>query len=224
MDGSARTGTEAPGFLGLGLVRVYSELEERELKRLGTSLARALAERSGVSPGCSYDRRFKPRVAFKSPRFDASRDYSIAVLPFVNESARRRAGEIVALEFTRQLAAVPRLRVIEPGVVRERLIGRRVIMEGGVSVDTARTILDSVHADVVIAGYVRELDDTGPVIDFTVLALDREQGRIMWESTSHSSGTDGVWFFEAGKIATSGALLCRMAHDTVTAVAAGAGK
>lgn len=214
IDGTARTGNDAPGFLGLGLVRRYADLERRELDRLARSLVAALSGRAVGAP-CPAERRFKPRIAFRSPRFDPTREYSVAVLPFVNQSTRRRAGDVVALEFARQLAAVPRLHVVEPGVVRERLIRHRVVMEGGVSVDTARLMLDTLHADLVLAGYVRELSEDGAV-DFTVLALEREHGTVVWESTSHSIGADGVWLFDRGTISTAGELTCRMVRDTVT--------
>lgn len=224
MEGSARTGDEAPGFLGLGVIRRYADLEHRELSRLAASLAKTLAGKAGVASPCPSDRRFRPRIAFRSPRFDPSRPYSVAVLPFVNETSRRRAGDALALEFTRQLAAVPRLRVAEPGVVRERLIHHRVVMEGGVSVDAARTVLDSLHADLVLAGYVRETGEGEGAVDFTVLALEREHGTVVWESTSHSSRADGVWFFDLGKISTASGLACRMVRDTVLAFVGGDGR
>lgn len=214
IDGAARTGDDAPGLLGLGLIQRYADLEQRELGRLATSLANTLAGK-GSPPACPDERRFRPRIAFRSPRFYLSREYSVAVLPFVNQSARRRAGDAVALEFTRQLAAVRRLHVLEPGVVRERLIRHRVVMEGGISVDVARLMLDSLHADLVFAGYVRDLAEGQGSVDFTVLALEREHGTVMWESTSHASGTDGVWFFDQGKISTASEVACRMVRDAV---------
>jgi TolB-like protein len=214
IDGAARTGDDAPGLLGLGLIQKYADLEQRELKRLATSLVNTLAGNGRATP-CPDERRFRPRIAFRSPRFDPSREYSVAVLPFVNQSTRRRAGDVIALEFTRQLAAVPRLHVLEPGVIRERLIRNRVVMEGGISVDVARLMLDSLHADLVLAGYVRDLGEGAGAVDFTVLALEREHGTVVWESTSHASGTDGVWFFGQGKISTSSAVACRMVRDTV---------
>jgi TolB-like protein len=224
MDGTARAGDDSPGLLGLRLVRKYADLSSRELRGLTGSLVATLAGRAGATRPCPFDGRFKPRIVFRSPRFDPSRGYSVAVLPFVNETSRRRAGDLVALEFVRQLAAVPRLRVIEPGVVRDRLIRNRVVMEGGISVDVARTMLDALQADLVLAGYVREFSDgTDPAVNFTVLALESQRGGILWESTSHGRGSDGVWFFDLGQIRTASALTCRMAQDIVTAFVGKAG-
>ena len=218
MDGTARTGDDSPGLLGLGLVPRFADLETRELKRLGASLAATFGGKAPAAPACPTDRRFRPRVAFRSPKLDASRIVSVAVLPFVNDTPWRRAGDTIALELVRQLAAVPRLRVLEPGVVRQRLIANRVIMEGGVSVEVARLLLDKLDADLVVAGYVRDFSDgVVPRVNFTVLALERERGLIMWESTSHATGTDGAWFFELGRISTAHALACRLESDVVKA-------
>jgi TolB-like protein len=216
IDGIARTGDDSPGLLGLGLVSRYADLERRELSRLAGSLVATLTRRAPTSVPCPPDGRFEPRVAFRSPRFDRSRSYSVAVLPFVNETPRRRSGDLVALELARQFAAVPRLSVIEPGVVRERLLHNRVVMEGGISVDTARLVLDELNADLVLAGYVRQFSEgSDPSVDITLLVLERERGAIMWESTSHATGSQGVWFFDRGRVSTASALLCRMARNAV---------
>jgi TolB-like protein len=222
MDGTARAGNDAPGLLGLGLVSRQRELMDRELRRLAGSLVATLRGPGPRSQPCPDERRFRPRIVYRSPGFDPAQGYSVAVLPFVNETGRRRAGDLVALEVARQLAAIPRLKVLEPGVVRKRLIGNRVVMEGGVSVDAARLVLDHLHADLVVAGYVREFNDGAePSVNFTVMALERERGRIMWESTSHATGSDGVWFFGLGAINTAGGLTCRMSRDVVTAFLGG---
>jgi len=89
-------------------------------------------------------------------------------------------------------------------------------MEGGVSVDAARLVLDDLEADLVLAGYVREFaEGADPAVDITILVLEREQGAIVWESTSHATGGQGVWFFDRGQISTATALLCRMAREAV---------
>ncbi|HZZ85232.1 MAG TPA: hypothetical protein VFE30_11895 [Anaeromyxobacteraceae bacterium] len=215
MDGVARAGDDSPGLLGLGLVRDYRALEARELARLGRSLSGALAGVGRPAPPCELERRFRPRASFRSPRFDPSAGYSVAVLPFLNQTSRRRAGEVFALELTRQLAAVRRLQVVEPGVTRDRLIRYRVIMEGGVSLDTARVMLDTLQADLVVAGYARELvDGATPSLEFTAMALDRS-GTVVWQATSHATGSDGVWFFDAGKVSTATSLACQLARGAV---------
>lgn len=216
MDGTARTGGDAPGLLGLGIIRRYDDLEARELRRLGASLALGLSRSGPAALPCPAERRFRPRIVYRSPDFDPGRRLSVAVLPLVNETSQRRAGDLVALELTRQFAAVERLQVLEPGVVRDRLIRYRVIMQGGISVDAARLVLDMLQADLVVTGYVREFaEGADPRVNFTILALERGRGLVVWESTSHAAGSNGVWLFGLGQISTASALTCRMAHDTV---------
>lgn len=219
-DGTGRTGDDSPGLLGLGLISEARVLEQREVTRLVTSLSSYLAGTGPRAPPCASERRFRPKVAFRSRQFDPTKSYSVAVLPFVNQTERRAAGEIASLELMRQLATVERLRVVEPGVVRAQLLRYRVIMEGGISVDTARAVLDILRADLVFAGYIREYKDAGsgggdPALEFTVLVLEREHGAVVWESTSHNKGNDGVFFFDRGRISTANALACRMARSAV---------
>jgi hypothetical protein len=74
---------------------------------------------------------------------------------------------------------------------------------------------ERLETDLVIAGYVRDLADGGdPAVDFTALVLDRD-ATVMWSSTSHATGSEGVWFFDAGQISTASALACRMARGVV---------
>lgn len=229
IDGTGRTGDDHPGFLGLGLIGSIRRLEARELDRLARSLQAYLEGRGQAQPRCPPDWRFRPRIAFRAPEFDTSRPASIAILPFMNETNRRAAGEAVALELMRQLAAIPNLRLVEPGLVRDRLLKYRVIMEGGVSLDTARVMLTTLNADLVVAGYVREFEDASgsfgtPSVNFTVLMLDRKTERVVWEFTSHNQGDDKVIFFDLGKISTASALTCRMARDAVDDLVAGRGR
>ncbi len=217
-DGFGRAGDDAPGLLGLGVVRDYRRLEARELVRMARSLTLALDGRGPRAPPCPAEGRFEPSVLYRSPDFQPAGRYSVAVLPFVNETSRRRAGDLLALELTRQLAGIGRLRVIEPGVTRDRLIHYRVIMEGGVSLDTARVTLETVGADLVIAGYVRELSEgADPSLEYTALALDRS-GKMVWQATSHGNGSAGVWFFDWSMIGSASQLACRLARGSAVSL------
>ncbi|SRR6266568_50699 len=220
IDGTGRTGDDHPGILGLGLVSSIRVLEPSELERLTSSLRDYLDGRTGIPHGCPPDWRFYPRIAFRSGSFDPGQPLTVAVLPFMNETSRRSSGEVVALHLMRQLAAVPNLRVIDPGLVRDRLLRYRIIMEGGVSLDTARVMLTTLNADLVLAGYVRDYEDAAgafgaPRVNFSALLLERRTERVVWEFSSHNSGDDSVFFFDVGRISTANALTCRMARDAV---------
>jgi hypothetical protein len=88
-----------------------------------------------------------------------------------------------------------------------------VILEGGVSHESARIALGSMEVDVVISGVVRTFDDGIPKVEFTAIALDTWTNRTVWLSNSLSRGDDGVLFFDARKVWTANDLGCRMVRD-----------
>ncbi len=216
IDGRSRTGDDSPGLFDLGLAD-YPELQARVLRGLAASFA---AWRDGAgprAPACAPSSRFRPRIAFRAPALERAGRASVAVLPFLNETQRRSAGEVLALEFARQLEASGRFRVIEPGLVRDELLRYRIVMESGVSLDAARVVSALLHADLVLAGTVRDYQDGGdaPGVDFTTVVLESKNDEVVWQSTSHNRGDDGVFFFDAGRVSTAGELGCRMAGGVV---------
>ena len=220
VDGASRSGDESPGLLGMGLVGSLEEVQSQVLSGLAGSLVAFLDGQRGQAGRCQVERRFKPRIAFRAPLLDENERRSVAVLPFINESPRRSAGEVLALHFLRQLAASGAFAVVDPGDIRQELVEHRITMEGGVSLDTARVIFETLRADFVLAGVVREYEDrtssVGTIkVSFTAVMIDRAKNEIVWSSTSTADGSNGVWFFGAGTVATASALACRMVSTVV---------
>ena len=222
MDGTFRSGDDSPGLLGLGLISSMEKLQNKVLSDLARSMARA--SRSGFPSiaRCDAEQRFRPLVAYGSPRLDPAATYSVAVLPFVDHTVRRGAGEEVALEFVRQLATVPGLRVLEPGVVRERLIRYRIIAEGGASRETARMLRGSIDSDLVLAGSVLAYQESGvPTVEFDALLIETRTGEVIWESASKAKGDDGVRYAKIGQVNTASDLTCRMARNVSDGISRG---
>jgi Peptidoglycan-synthase activator LpoB len=220
VDGASRTGDESPGLLGMGLLGSLEEVQARVLSGLASSLVTFLEGRPGQAGRCQVEGRFKPRIAYRGHLLADAEQRSVAVLPFINESPRRDAGEVLALHFLRQLAASGAFAVVDPGDIRQELVEHRITMEGGVSLDTARVIFETLRSDFVLAGVVREYEDrtssVGTVkVSFTAVMLDRVRNEIVWSSTSTADSTKGVWFFGAGTVATASALACRMVSTVV---------
>jgi TolB-like protein len=214
-DGISRAGDESPGLFRLGIVSDLERLQAEVLGALGTSLQRYLAGEGPPVRACEDGGWFRPRIAYRA-RQDEREKMVIAVLPFVNLTNRRGAGEVVALEFARQLAASPGFKVLEPGSIREELLRRRIVMEDGVSVDQARTVLNAMEGDLVIAGYVFTYEDADvPASNFTAVVIDRKTGRIVWESTSYNQGNDSETVFGLRKVGTAPALTCRMVRVAI---------
>ena len=215
MDGYARTGDDSPGFLGLSLVHDPQVLQGEALQRLRVSLEAYLA--SGLrGQRCADGGWWRPRVAYRA-RPDERQVATVAVLPFVNETRRRGAGEILALEFARQFANADGFRLVEPGIVRDELLRRRIVMEDGVSLDQARLVSATLDADLVVAGYVFDFEDGGgtPYVNFTAMVIDRKTGRVVWESVSYNKGTGSETVFGIRTVSTAPRLTCRMAREVI---------
>ena len=215
IDGTGAAGDDSPGILGIGMIEDPRALLGRAVETLWVSLARHLAEggdRAGPGP-----RRFRPKLVYRSEALDPARPYSIAIVPFFNQSARRHGGEIIALHMMRNLAAAPNLTVVEPGIVREELLRFRIIMSDGISLSDTETILNAVNADLVLNGEMFEYQERpwvggAPQADFAVLFLERKSRRIVYSSYSHNAGDDRVFFFDWGKVNTAHAMVSRMAR------------
>ncbi|HEU4382183.1 MAG TPA: hypothetical protein VFR85_01670 [Anaeromyxobacteraceae bacterium] len=216
MDEAARTVDDTPGLFDLGIASGIPELMREATVRLTGSLVAALSGSGPAFSTCPASGRHAPRVRYRGAPSTPAAHPAVAVLPFVNQTGRLDAGDIVGLEFIRELARHREIRVYEPGVVRSELLRNRVVMEGGVSHETARIALGAFEADVIVAGYVRTHEESPvPRLEFTVLALDTRTNKVVWTSTSYNRGDEGVFFFGAGRVSTSTELACLMVRPVV---------
>jgi TolB-like protein len=213
-DDVGMAGDDAPGWFELGVVNDHEKLLTKALNRLSDSMLAYL--KTGVMGAApKRDSTFRPRTSYRSSIVEPTKNYSVAILPFVNLSARRNAGEILALLFTRHLTASPRFRVADTGVVRQQLLDARIIMEGGLSISDAETVAALVDADLVLAGRVLRYEDYeeggGRVrVEFSTVLIDRRTRRVVWSSDSYNDGTDGAGWFERGTVRTAHAMAAQM--------------
>ena len=221
----SRTGDDHPGLLGLGLVPSVEGLADRALEQVTGSLASVLVRPRPLPPCPEWGAR-APRRFFRSPLVLEPTRATIAILPFLNGSGRRDAGEVVASRFLTVLAASDRIQVIEPGVVREEMLGHRLGATGTISIDDARVILELVDADLVLSGTVRTFEEMSggggaPRVELGVWVLDRNTQQLVWSSSSAAGGEDGVFFFQLGRTSTASGLACGLARGAVDALLAG---
>jgi len=217
IDGTGAAGDDAPGLLGLGLIEEPHTLLARAVDSLARSLSRHVSGSTGRVGDGPPSRRFRPKIVYRSEALDPARPYSIAIVPFFNKSARKYGGEITALHMMRSLASAQNLTVVEPGIVREELLRFRIIMSDGISLSDTETILGAVNADLVLNGEVLEYQERpwaggAPMVDFSVLFIERKTRRVVYSSYSHNAGNDGVFFFDWGKVNTAHAMVSRMAR------------
>jgi TolB-like protein len=245
IDGVALSGSGSPGLLGLGLIEEPDILLEMAIQCLAESLARSLSETATdtAAPALSQNdfsecdprgnivtssaegggsRKHRPHEYFRSPIIDANKRYSVAVIPFLNLSERRNAGNILALHFVDWMFRNESLTVIEPGLVREQLLKYRIIMEAGPSFANAELLSsnDSLGADLVLSGVVFDYQDAVgvPTVDFSVKVIEKTSRSVVWSSRSHNTGDDGVFFFDLGRVHTAHRLASEMARATFEAL------
>jgi TolB-like protein len=219
IDGIARTGDESPGLLGLGRIDSVKELQANVLADLARSLRSAVRDEGPRAPRCEAKRIFAPHVHYRAPQLSEEPSPRIAVLPFLNRARQAYAGELVSLGVVRGLAGVDRLRVLEPGVVRDLALRYRLILEGGVTVHQARTMLGALEVDVVVTGEVFEYVDGGSAgatrASFSITAMDGRTGKVVWQSRSYDLGDEGRTLFDFGEVVTVQELRCLMIRNVV---------
>ncbi|TGU71537.1 hypothetical protein E4633_14595 [Geomonas terrae] len=213
MESVALSGNDAPGLLGVGLVRRPQEVTDRAIQLLAEAL-------TGGKP------QPIPRVSLGSDSvylarpLEPGRSYRVAVLPFFDKGSHGYAGEILALHFIGELVRQGRFQVIEPGTVREDLLRYRIIMEDGVSLADAELLFGMLSTDLILTGEVNDFEDlqgaqAAPKVDFSALLLERSSRRAVWSMGDHRTGMDRVRFFDIGRIATASALAAGMVHQAV---------
>ena len=224
MEGAALAGDDSPGVLGLGLVEDPVALREKAVGLLMASFDRYRADTSsggdGRGPLPKIPAKFAPEILYRSKNAGAGRRYSIAVVPFTNFSDNPGAGEVLALNFVLQLYRVREFSVLEPGVVRQRLLNMRIIMPDGPSLTDADLLFRSLDTDLVLSGKVHTyVDYEGWAGDtkanFSVVVMEWEKRKIVWYSKSDNTGSDTVLLFDWGKVNSAFALLSRMAGSVV---------
>ena len=230
-DGVEMAGNDAPGILGLGLILDSRALWEKARERVANSLTGYMAGkklpdgRAGTEgPGSPAGVRgkYRPKEFHRVPIKPAAgrETLRIAVLPFLNESTRKNAGEIMVLHFLRRLSDRENLEVIEPGEVRQALLMSRTILEGGLSLPQAELLHIVLDADLVLTGNIMDYEDYSglggnPNVNFSVRVLDMRTKRVTWTSISYNRGDDGVFFFDMGKVNTAHAVASAMAGAVV---------
>jgi len=226
MDGGSRAGDDSRGIFEIGLIEDHVELSERVLDRifhslnvyLTTAIAEKKADREGRFLGMI--KKFEPRAIFSLPVLQKGKKYSIAVVPFTNKTDRRNAGELILLHFVNQLAKDGDFSVMEPGIVRERMINMRIISPDGLSLSDAGLLFSSLDVDLVLIGKGFEYRDYSgsygtPIAEFSVLLLERTSGRVIWSSSSYDMGDEYIYAFDWGKLYTAQVLVLGMSRNIV---------
>jgi TolB-like protein len=214
-DGVGLAGDDSPGILALGLIEDPKVLLEKGVGRLTASLGGYFDKTSGMNPIQSMKGKFRPKISYRSDIFVPSQKYTVAVVPFLNFSVRRNAGEILGLEFIRNLKRFEQFDVVEPGMVRQQLLTMRIIIPEGISLANADALFAALNVDLILAANIVDYQDYQgvfgkPKVDFFVQLIERKSRSVVWSSVSYNEGDDGVFFFDLGRVNTAHAMASQM--------------
>jgi TolB-like protein len=221
IDGAGLAGDDSPGILGLGLIEDPRALLEKAVARLTGSIGEYFAKGKGHIKGLK--RKFRPKASYRSDLFNPGERYTVAVVPFLNMSGKRNAGEILELGFIRSLERFEQFDVIEPGLVRQQLLTLRIILPEGISLANADALFATLNADLILAANVFDYQDYQgvfgkPKVGFFVQLIGRKSKEVVWSSDSYNQGDDGVLIFDWGKVNTAHAMASQMTQWIVEMV------
>jgi hypothetical protein len=218
MDGKAMAGNDSPGILGLGLIDDPKLLLKKAVRALLDSLSASLVE---VDQGArSAGKTLQPKVEYRLPSFNPAMKYRVAIVPFFDLSGRKNAGEIMQLQFLNAMKRFKNFELIEPGMVRAKMLSYRIILWKGVSMANADILFDVLDADLILGGTIYKYDDYQggygvPEVEFSAQLLDRRSREMVWSSKSINKGDDRVYFFDIGKINTAQTLAIQMVRGVM---------
>ena len=140
---------------------------------------------------------------------------TIAVVPFFNRSPKKNAGDIMTLQFVKELTKQEDFTVIEPGIVRQQFLNMRVVMSEGISSSDIDLIASNINADLILTGKVMDYQDDialygQPKVFFSVMLIDRSSKKIVWASTSYNKGNDAVTVFDWGRVNSANEMVSEM--------------
>jgi hypothetical protein len=225
MDSVEVTGNQAPGVLNLGWIDDPDVVLDLAVAGVVNAAAGALEGLEARESSRPVKRKFRPKNFYRSPEAfrDPSPSLRVAVLPFLDESTTRHAGEVVTLQFVRRLVHVDGVEVIEPGRIRHALLRGRVIREGGISLPQTDLLEVMLEFDFVLTGTVREYQEAlglggNPTVAFSVRGIDPDLRQAVWASYSYNRGNDGVFFFDVGAVLSAHELASEMSRAVLERV------
>jgi TolB-like protein len=215
IDNVGMSGDESPGLFAMGLIEEPAALRDQALQTLVASLQQGL--RDGEQPA-GAGKRFRPRISYRSDELgEEPQRFAVAVMPFFNLSDRKNAGDIMVLHFVKELHNLGAFDVVEPGLVYRELLRFRIIMDDGVSLANADAVFSSLNVDLLMSGKVLDYQDAlppwgAPYVDFSTVMIHRQSRGLVWASKSYNRGSDGVYFFDLGRISTANDLASQMSR------------
>jgi len=217
MENVDLSGDDSFGLFGSGLIEKVGLLQDKAVDQLLGSLAAFYADRRAPKKD-EVPALFGPKAAREDPVLASHRNYTVAVLPFYNKSKSSRAGEVLALRFVSQLVKSGAFEVMEPGVVRQKLLNYRIVMPDGPSKTDLRSFFDNLGTDLILNGRMLDYEEGRVKMEFDLQVYERKSEAMLWSSWSHNRGNDAVLLFDWKRVNNAGTLASRMARSIIQAM------
>ena len=131
----------------------------------------------------------------------------VGVLPFLNESGRRGAGETVTNIFITMLFKSEMFQVEEKGSIERFLIRNKLKALKKIDQSRLKKLGEWLNLDAVFIGIVEEFagGDQGknlrtPVVSMRVRLIDTKNGKTLWMTSHRKTGDDYVKIFDVGQV------------------------
>jgi polysaccharide biosynthesis protein PelC len=173
-----------------------------------------------ISAGCSGPRNFLNEGT------DWTFYKQIGVLPFVNYSPDRYAGEKVQSAFITELFLSRKFDVMEPGQFNTKVATELKLSPSTsiseLSLDQIKAIGQATGVQGVIEGVVREYNTTRvgqadyPIISLNIRLIDVPTGTVVWMASYTKKGGPNFPIISLGETHTLSELTQKICHDIVS--------
>lgn len=188
-DGIAPHGDANPGFLGLGRITGIEPLQNEAVRSLLDKMVTRL----------------------QTEEHNLSREsVTVALFPFYNHTEQDRGGETLAAQMLISLIKQPGIRVLEPGLVRDRLLHYRIIAPYGPSEADLSLLQTRLDADLLISGSLTHYHQSTldpvripPETGFSIKVIDLQTQEQVAQDSVFGKGDDRVYFYDFLRIWTA---------------------
>jgi TolB-like protein len=177
---AAATGEDFTGILGLGRIKTIDRLASKVLDKLLGSF--------GITP----------------PYKEKESTYTIAVMPFHNESKFKDAGMIATYMFIVELFKSKKFEPLPYGDVRNLVVNLRFRGRGEIDYKYMKEIKEASGVDGILVGTVetyKEGEGTAPPeAVISARLINARTDRILWYDSYQYSGDEGIFILDWGRI------------------------
>jgi TolB-like protein len=191
-DYASITGEDFIKLLGMGKVRSINSLIPRAMDRLFASFST------------------------EPPPRGVESTYTVAVMPFLNESEYSYAGKIATYMFLTELFHSSAFTPVEFGEIRKFVLDQRIKTRGGVGYSDMDALMARLNVGSVLVGTIehyptKKESNIPPRVVISARLIDATNKKILWYNSRELDGEDDIIAFDWGRLRTAD----RVAYKTI---------